>query len=227
MVHGSIAAAGLASDFGLHAIAKVPNRLSVQTSKARLGKNKMFNALKDDQNRLKEVVDILEDNPKTRTRVCELADGLNSDDVIKLKNDSKLLKRLLNDGSFYEFNKNARDLQRYAHIFEGDSGGGWHYYPTGKNKDGNEILEITRSNQNTGVYDARVLVNGNEKMSTFFPDYWSEREVLEAINDGFEQRKFNNEFGEWVATVRSIEIRLNIDQNGKLISAFPNGRNNF
>jgi len=138
-----------------------------------------------------------------------------------LNKNNTFLRKIVEDEDFRIFLSNSRDADRYEHIFYGDAGGGWHYRPTGEGVNGNEILEITRRNPNTGAYDARVMINGVPERKTFFPDHWSEEEVIRAINEGLE-RVYRNDAGDWVATVRNIEIRYNLDANMKIRSAFPN-----
>lgn len=95
----------------------------------------------------------------------------------------------MDDYDFLTFNKNTVNLNRYKHIFEGDVTGGWYYYPTGAKKPGNEILNVTKGVKGQGVYEANVKINGVEKTSTFFPDEWSEKEVLENINNAFNNKR--------------------------------------
>jgi len=144
-----------------------------------------------------------------------------------LNKNNAFLRKIVDDEDFRIFLSNSRDADRYEHIFYGDAGGGWHYRWTGEGVNGNEILEITRRNPNTGAYDARVMINGRETNKTFFPDNWDEEEVIRAINEGFENKRYNEEFDEWEATIRGIKIRYNLDANGKIRSAFPNQRTNF
>ena len=75
-----------------------------------------------------------------------------------------------------------------------------------------------------GVYSAEVRININgvlsdPKFSTFFPDNWSEDDVLKAINSAFNNkvRKIGSP-NSYIAKVNGVEIEMFVDlKTGKLI----------
>lgn len=91
-----------------------------------------------------------------------------------------------------------------------------------------EVIPETRSTPNSnGVYTGKVSVNdmpktGNNGVSSFFPEKMSAQEVVNSINQAY-----NNKI--WIKgnTFRGIDsngmvIEMYIDNNtGKIISAFP------
>ncbi|KKW42330.1 MAG: Transglutaminase domain-containing protein [Candidatus Magasanikbacteria bacterium GW2011_GWA2_56_11] len=218
-----IVALGAASDY----VGTKINRLYVTSKAARLGKNKLFAKITD-ESKGTLVRGAFESNPDTRTSVAQLADRLGDSDLVKLANDPKLVKRLLTDQDFLIFNTASRDLGRYEHIFMGDAAGGWHYYPLGR--PGSKITnKVTGKN---GVYKGTVeiAVNGQPvepKLSTFFPDSWTEKDVLTAINQAYNKRvRKPNTPNSFVATVNNVEIEMYIELNtNKIISAFPSNNN--
>lgn len=204
------------------------NKLYVSTNQGRMGKNEIFSNITDSA-KGKQIQKSFETNYKTRDKVSELAERLDQADIERAVNDPKLIKRLLEDDIYFTFINNAKNLGRYDHIFFGDKSGGWHYYPTGKNKVGNEILEIIETDPTTGVYKARVKINGVEKPtpSTFFPDSWSEEKVLKAINSAFNNKKYHSKSNVpsndiYRATIEGVEIEMYVEiATGKLVSVFP------
>jgi len=116
------------------------------------------------------------------------------------------------------------------HILEGEinqkgQAVGFHYnqLPTKKG----EIIEKTKTMPNdVGVYEAEVIVSGVEKQSnqgksTFFPDEWDTQEVIDAINEAYEEKVLISGNTYEGLTSEGIVIRMYLDQNGKIISAFP------
>lgn len=116
------------------------------------------------------------------------------------------------------------------HILEGELNGkgqavGFHYdgLPTKKG----EIIEGTKSSKNDqGVYEAKVKVSDVEKTSnngksTFFPDDWSAQEVVDAINEAYENSAFISGNTYEGLTEDGVTVRMYLDNNEKIISAFP------
>ncbi|MHC1748083.1 MAG: EndoU domain-containing protein [Cellulosilyticaceae bacterium] len=127
--------------------------------------------------------------------------------------------------------KNTENFRDTAlnHILEGEinrSGMavGYHYekFPTAKGK----ILQETKSLPNDfGVYTGKVEVAGVRKSakSSFFPEEWSAQEVVDSINEAFSNKEFvqgtkNTFIGE---SNNGIQIKMYIDNDGNIISAFP------
>ncbi|MEI3614645.1 EndoU domain-containing protein [Pseudogracilibacillus sp. SO30301A] len=116
------------------------------------------------------------------------------------------------------------------HILEGElnkkgQAVGFHYnqLPTKKG----EVIEGTKTEVNEfGVYEAKVIVNDVEKASnkgksTFFPDEWDTQQVVDAINEAYDNKVFilgNTYEG---LTADGMVIRMYLDQDDKIISAFP------
>lgn len=116
------------------------------------------------------------------------------------------------------------------HILEGELNGrgqavGFHYdgLPTKKGK----VITGTETEPNEyGVYEAQVEVEGVEKTSnngksSFFPDEWTAQEVVDAINEAYEDRNFITGNTYEGFTSEGILISMYIDQNEQIISAFP------
>ncbi|URZ04281.1 EndoU domain-containing protein [Clostridium felsineum] len=115
------------------------------------------------------------------------------------------------------------------HILEGQINGsgmatGYHYenFPNAKG----EIIEETKSKPNEfGIYKGKVKIGTVIKRakSSFFPEDWSAQRVVDSINEAYSNREFvkgtNNTFvGE---TKNGMQIKMFINKNKKIISAFP------
>ena len=117
------------------------------------------------------------------------------------------------------------------HIFEGNvrrgKAGGYHYEcikdTAGNIVNGTEVLI-----NDLGVYKAQVEVNGipksgNGGYSTFFPKEMSPQDVIDSINEAYNNKVFvvgskNSYIG---TSNNGLEIEMYINNNGKIISAFP------
>lgn len=117
------------------------------------------------------------------------------------------------------------------HILEGELNGrgqavGFHYdrLPTKKG----EIISETETIPNEhGVYEAKVEVEGVEKTSnsgksSFFPDEWSAQQVVDAINEAYDDRNFITGNTYEGFTSEGVLVSMYLDQNDQIISAFPN-----
>lgn len=139
--------------------------------------------------------------------------------------EKSVLKKLENTDIFID--------SAIEHIFEGNvsrgKAGGYHYEcikdTAGKVIEGTEV-----SLNDLGVYKAQVEVDGipkksNKGYSTFFPKDMDPQEVVDAINEAYNDRVFiegtsNTYRG---TTENGLEIEMYLNENDKIISAFPKG----
>lgn len=117
-----------------------------------------------------------------------------------------------------------------AHILEGElnkkgQAVGFHYeaLPTRKG----EVVEgsETEADEN-GIYEAKVMVSEVEKISnggksTFFPKNWDTQDVVDAINEAYDNRTFISGNTFEGVTDEGIIVHMYLDQSEKIISAFP------
>lgn len=86
-----------------------------------------------------------------------------------------------------------------------------------------EVIEKTRSKTDkNGVYRAKITIDGEPKKaySTFFPQDWTPQEVVDAINEAYDERDHvsgNIYEGE----SQGLTIQMYLTDNNKIISAFP------
>ncbi|MBQ1532866.1 MAG: EndoU domain-containing protein [Solobacterium sp.] len=116
------------------------------------------------------------------------------------------------------------------HIFYGEvnskgNGSGYHYDRVEDTP--GSIVEGTRTEEDQyGVYTAKVVVDGapktgNKGYSSFFPDEMSPQEVIDAINEAYENMERLS--GDLYAGLcdAGFEIDIVIDDDGKIITAYP------
>ena len=116
------------------------------------------------------------------------------------------------------------------HILEGELNArgiavGFHYdgLPTKKG----EIIPGTESKPNKqGVFEAKVKVSGEAKQSnggksTFFPNEFTAQEVVDAINEAYATSTYLSGNTYEGLSLDGIHIRMYLDKNNKIISAFP------
>lgn len=116
------------------------------------------------------------------------------------------------------------------HILEGEinrngEAVGFHYenLPTRKG----EVIQGTRTDANEhGIYEAEIEVEGikkrsNRGRSTFFPLYWSAQEVVDAINEAYANKVYISGNTYEGLTEEGFVIRMYLDNQDKIISAFP------
>ena len=108
------------------------------------------------------------------------------------------------------------------HIFLGNKTGGFHY--EGLSDATSKVVQITKAPDANGVYQAMVEIGGKAKKtpSTFFPKSWSPEKIVESIEDVY----FNPTGVDTIrkmydGVVDGVNIRLFLDEYGKIISAFP------
>lgn len=116
------------------------------------------------------------------------------------------------------------------HILEGElnkrgQAVGYHYDQLPSKK--GEIIQNTQTPlDENGVYEAEVEVEGvlkqaNRGKSSFFPDAWDTQDVVDAINDAYENRTFISGNTYEGLTEEGMIIRMYLDQKERIISAFP------
>ncbi len=66
-----------------------------------------------------------------------------------------------------------------------------------------------------------VEKTSNEGNSTFFPDDWDTQEVVDAINEAYENRIFITGNTYEGLTDEGMMIRMYLNDQNKIISAFP------
>lgn len=116
------------------------------------------------------------------------------------------------------------------HILEGElnrkgKAVGFHYdqLPT---KQG-EIIAGTETELNEfGVYEAQVIVRDVEKTSnrgysTFFPDHWDTQDVVDAINEAYDNKQFMTGNTYEGLTDEGIIVQMYLNNRDEIISAFP------
>lgn len=90
-----------------------------------------------------------------------------------------------------------------------------------------EVIKGSESPTNeNGVYEAKVKVNDTEKesnqgKSTFFPEGWDTQDVVDAINEAYDHRTHTNGNTYEGLTEEGIVVRMYLDDDQKIISAFP------
>lgn len=215
-----------------HLSGSLINKFGVTTATARLGKNRLMSRIQNDD-QWYTVTSNVKFNVKSRTNIFEDANAISDDMLNALLGNQRMLGKFTSSHNASGFFKRSRDISRYDHIFLGDAGGGWHYYQT--RRSGAVIRNKVMGNN--GIYraDAEFAVNGEVKLkpgNTFFPDEWTEGELLEALNSAFDKKirvgpsnNPNNDL--YRATVRGVVIDMYIENGtGKLVTSFPS-MNNF
>lgn len=111
------------------------------------------------------------------------------------------------------------------HIFNGEilkngNANGFHYERT-PNSNSKIVGDLDPSNE-FGVYQAKVEIDGILKgpKSTFFPKDWTPQQVIDAVNEAFNNKMDikNNRYLGKTSDGMTIEMIL---RNNKVISAYP------
>ena len=121
--------------------------------------------------------------------------------------------------------------QNRTHIFEGEinpkrgKATGWHYEPTGSKEKGTYVIEETRSAPDQhGVYESNVMIEGvkKDRRSSFFPKDWTEKQVESAIEEAYQTRASEKQFGVYRGTTSGdMKVELRLDGKGRIESAYP------
>ncbi|WP_440116660.1 WXG100 family type VII secretion target [Paenibacillus sp. QZ-Y1] len=112
-----------------------------------------------------------------------------------------------------------------SHIFGGEilkngNANGFHYEGM-PNSNGKIVGKVDTPNE-FGVYQANVEINGVPKgpKSTFFPKEWTPQQVIDSVNEAF-NNKVNIKNNKYIGkTSTGMEVEL-ILRNDKIISAYP------
>ncbi len=152
---------------------------------------------------------------------CDLLEDSNTESDLH-ENDVTPLEELVQTDNFRP--------GALEHILEGElnrkgKAVGYHYdhLPSKKGK----ITEGTKTKPNQeGVYEAEVSVEGvnkesNNGQSSFFPDDWDTQDVVDAINEVYDHRTFISGNTYEGLTSEGVLIRMYIDEQERIISAFP------
>ena len=134
---------------------------------------------------------------------------------------SDILKSLKNTSIF--------DKGALEHIFIGtvnssNKGSGYHYAMIKDAK--GQIIESTRSKADkNGIYTANVTVDGHPKdhYSSFYPDDWSPQQVVDAINEAYQDAmKTGKKSGSYnVGYSNGIRIEMYLDSKNRVVTAYP------
>lgn len=116
------------------------------------------------------------------------------------------------------------------HILEGEinrkgDAVGFHYegLPSAKGT----VIDGTRTDPDKyGVYEAEIEVegvkkSGNRGISSFFPLHWNTQEVVDAINEAYDNREYVTGNTYEGITEEGVIIHMYLDNQDKIISAFP------
>ncbi|MBM7601573.1 hypothetical protein JOC34_004001 [Virgibacillus halotolerans] len=116
------------------------------------------------------------------------------------------------------------------HILEGEinrhgDAVGFHYdgLPSKQGK----VIQGTETKPNEfGVYEAKIEVNGTAKTSnggksTLFPEDWNAQQVVDAINESFNEKTLVSGNTYEGLTSDGMVIRMYLDEQDRIISAFP------
>lgn len=141
----------------------------------------------------------------------------------------------LNEQSLITSISELKDTDYYRdgaleHILEGELNGrgqavGFHYdgLPTKKG----EVIAGTETEPNEyGVYEAKVKVSdvaktSNSGRSSFFPEEWDAQQVVDAINEAYDNRSFISGNTYEGLTSEGMIISMYLNQSDLIISAFP------
>lgn len=141
----------------------------------------------------------------------------------------------LNEESLITSISELKDTDYYRngaleHILEGELNGrgqavGFHYdgLPTKKG----EVIAGTETEPNEyGVYEAKVKVSdvaktSNSGRSSFFPEEWDAQQVVDAINEAYDNRSFISGNTYEGLTSEGMIISMYLNQSDLIISAFP------
>ena len=128
--------------------------------------------------------------------------------------------------------KKTENFSRHGleHIFDGTvnkkgKATGYHYSKVSDSS--GRILDGTRSKKDeNGVFTAKVEVDGVKKegFSSFYPEDWTPQDVVDAINTAYKDAlndKQNPRGSLWIGHAGKLEIDMYLDDNRKILTAYP------
>ena len=128
--------------------------------------------------------------------------------------------------------KDTGNFSRHGleHIFDGTinkkgKATGYHYSRVEDSK--GQIIDGTRGKKDeNGVFTAKVEVDGVKKegFSSFYPEDWSPQDVVDAINTAYKDAladKQNPRGSLWIGHAGKLEIDMYLDDNRKILTAYP------
>lgn len=124
------------------------------------------------------------------------------------------------------FNKHALEHIFYGQVNSRGKATGYHTESI-PNEHGSVISGTESAPDENGVYEAKVQVNGKKKSgnngrSTLYPKAWDAQQVVDAINEAYDNRVFvKGSDNVYRGTANGITIEMYLTDNEKIISAFP------
>lgn len=121
--------------------------------------------------------------------------------------------------------ENKYNLKTIKHIYHGEIN--WRGEAVGYHHEsmmGGKIIPGTEKKPDSnGVYEAKVEVEGKEKTfkSSFFPKEWDRVQVLQAINEAFENKKYIKGNRYSGVSASGVPIIICLNKKGTIITAFP------
>jgi Bacterial EndoU nuclease len=101
---------------------------------------------------------------------------------------------------------------------------GFHHLPSAKDTN-TKILQIINQENNCGVYKAKVSIEGKTKkaFSSMFPNKLTKEELVDIISKAYNKGRENFPTSKTlkVKTDNCFEILIAIDNNKKIITAYP------
>ncbi len=172
----------------------------------------------------------LESSPKLMTAngivpVNDYLKVVNKEEVKSVNGEKEEILSMLSGRNYNSEEISKYNTETMEHIFHGeinrrDKAVGYHH----ESMMGGSIIPGTETLPDiNGVYRANVEISGIRKIakSSFFPKEWDRVQVLQAINEAFENKRLigNNKYSGTSSSGITIEMYLNGD--GKIATAYP------
>lgn len=147
------------------------------------------------------------------------------DDLVQSETNEQKVTPLTELVETENFKSNALE-----HILEGElnykgQAVGFHYSQLESKK--GEIIDNSQTELDENeVYEAKVRIKdvnktSNNGKSTFFPDDWDTQDVVDAINEAYDNRTHINGNTFEGLTAEGIIVRMYLTEQNQIISAFP------